>query len=184
MISESVHISIDTTGFDPALLDKGNWIAVLHAQRVPPHVGLMFNGRYYSLTIKEREMGIRSELLLKTIRQKKIKSVFVRVVPHPVFSIGHREEMYIEHLNKFTSVKQFEATCLSPVKLFFKEFYAICSEENELFYAFMQCLANNKFIDLAFALNMELNDGIDLPYYTFEELNEKIIAERKPYYND
>jgi hypothetical protein len=31
---------------------------------------------------------------------------------------------------------------------------------------------------------MELKNGIDLPYYTQEELNEKIKAERSPYYSD
>jgi len=184
MISQSIHIPVHTEKFSEDCLQKGTWLAILHAQRIPPHIGLIFSGNYNSLTIKERELNISSELLLKTVLQKKIKSVFIKIVPHPVFSTGHQLEMFQEHLKKFACVKQFEATCLSPVKLFFKEFYAIDSPETELFFEFTQQLNNNNFIDTACAVNMELQEGIDLPYYTLQELNEKIKTERQTYYND
>lgn len=184
MISQNVHIEVKTEKFKDDCLQKGTWLAVLHAQRVPPHIGLIFSGNYNSLTIKEQELNISSELLLKTILQKKIKSLFIKIVPHPVFSIDHQLEIFQEHLKKFACVKQFEATCLSPVKLFFKEFYAIESADNELFFEFTQQLNNNNFIESACALNMELQEGIDLPFYTVEELNEKIRNERQTYYND
>lgn len=184
MISQNINIPIAVTEFSDDLLQKGTWIAVLHAQRIPPHIGLVFNGNYNSLTIKEHELNIDLNLLLKTIKQKKIKSVFVRVVSHPVFSIDHQLSMFQEILKKYSYVKQFESTCLSPVKQFFREFYVLNCEEKELFFEFMQHMSDNKFIDTACALNLELTEGIDLPCYTHEELNEKIKNERQPYYND
>lgn len=184
MISQNVHIPLQTAAFSDELLRKNAWLAILHAQRVPPHIGMIFSGNYNSLTIKERELNISSDILLKTIYQKKIKSVFVKIVPHPVFSIEHQLEIFQENLKKFTCVKQFEATCLSPVKLFFKEFYAVESGDKELFFEFTQQLNTNLFLEKACALNMDLQDGLDLPFYSIEELNQKIKSERQTYYND
>ncbi|MCE3229743.1 MAG: hypothetical protein K0S32_4294 [Bacteroidetes bacterium] len=184
MISENIHIDVNISSFDPEKLKKGTWIAILHAQRVPPHIGLIFDGNYNSLTIKEHELNINYGLLLKTILQKKIKSIFLKIVPHPVFSLNHQLEMFQEQLKQFGYVKQNETTCLSPVKTFFREFYAVCSANEELFFDFIQQLNNNDYIESASCVNMELKDGIDLPFYTIEELNERIRSERQPYYND
>jgi hypothetical protein len=184
MISETIHIPLETSAFEPTRLFKGTWLAILHAQRIPPHIGLIFDGNYNSLTIKEHELNIDAGILIKTILQKKIKSVFLKVVPHPVFSLNHQLEMFQEQLRQCGYVKQNESTCLTPVKSFFREFYAVCSPESDLLYDFIPHLSNNQYIQSATSVNMELNKGIDLPYYTPEELNEKIKAERSPYYND
>ncbi|MBK7667023.1 MAG: hypothetical protein IPJ32_06490 [Sphingobacteriaceae bacterium] len=42
-----------------------------------------------------------------------------------------------EQLIQFTAVKQNEATCLSPLKLFFEEFYAVRNNKEQLFYDFV-----------------------------------------------
>ncbi len=184
MISQNIHITTQTGPFKPEDLKKGTWLAILHASRIPPHVGLIISGNYNSLTIKEHELNINTDILIKTIILKKIKSVFVKVVPHPVFSLDHQLAIFQEHLKEFGYVKQYETTCLSPIKLFFQEFYAIELNESELLFNFMIRLKDNEYIDSACAVNMELQNGIDLPYYTLEELNEKIKTERQPYYND
>ncbi len=184
MISKNIHISSNTQKFDQETLKKGTWLAILHAQRVPPHIGLIISGNYNSLTIKEHELNINTDLLIKTVLLKQIKSVFVKIVPHPVFSLDHQLAIFQEHLKTFGYVKQYETTCLTPVKIFFQEFYALTINENELLYDFMIRLKDNDYIESACALNMVLENGIDLPFYTIEELNEKIKTERQPYYND
>lgn len=184
MISQSVHINVQTIPFESEKLKKGTWLVLLHAQRIPPHIGIIISGNYNSLTIKEREMNINPEPLLKTIAQKKIKSVFIKIAEHPVFSNDHRLSIFQEHLKKFEVVKQFEATCLSPIKLYFQEFYAVPVNEESLLFDFLQELEKNNYLDMAMPLNMELTNTIELPYYNKEELNEKIKSERLPYYND
>lgn len=184
MISQTINIPVETSTFNSEFLKKGTWLVLLHAQRIPPHIGLMISGNYNSLTIKEREMNIDAEPLLKTINQKKIKSVFIKIVNHPVFSQVHQVEMFQEHLKKFDTVKQFEATCLSPIKLFFEEFYAVKNNGQTLLFDFLLELKKNDYLEKAMSLNMLLDDGLDLPFYTKDELNEKIKSERQPYYND
>jgi len=183
LITQNIFIPLRTEHFQPTLTEKGTWLVILHAQRMPPHVGLLFNGNYNSLTIKEAELNINSTVLLKTLSQKKIKSVFIKIVPHPVFSVDHQCEMFQEELKKTGAVEQFKSTCLSPVKTFFKEFYGIQSPDNELLFDFTRQLNENYFIEYAMPVNMELNEGLELPFYTVEELNDKIRSERQIYFN-
>lgn len=179
MNSEKTFIPLETKKFQPANLEKGTWLAILHAERIPPHVGLIFSGNYNSLTIKETELNISTEILLKTITQKKIKSIFLKIADHPVFSIDHQQSIFEEQLKKFGSVKPGEGTCLSPIKIFFLEFYVIQSNENELLFDFIRQLNSNKYINYAFSLNMEINAGFNLPCYTVSELQDKIKKEQQ-----
>jgi hypothetical protein len=184
LISQSIHIPIDPQPYNESALKKGLYLAILHSQRVPPHIGLMFEGQYHSLTIKGREFNIPLNVLEKTIAQKKIATYFVKVTEHPVFSIQHQEEIFKEILMKFENVKQFQASCLSPIKLFFNEFYAANSKEDQLFFEFMQVLNENHFLKNFTSLEMANCNEMTLPYYTLEELNARITEERKPYFKD
>ena len=185
MISEKIHIDLQTTAFNADSLNKDLWLVVLHANRIPPHIGLLINGNYNSLTIKGHELNVNVDVLLKTISQKKIEAVFIKIIKHPVFSLNHQLEMFQEMIKKFDNVRQFESTCLTPIKLFFQEFYVVTIIENELFYDFMTRLNDNSYLESACALNFNFTQNIlELPYYTTEQLNEKIKTERLPYYKD
>ncbi|MBA3663757.1 MAG: hypothetical protein H0W61_06060 [Bacteroidetes bacterium] len=184
MITQNIFITIETKEFQQDLLSKGSWLVILHAERFPPHAGLLFNGSYNSLTIKEAELDINKEVLFKTISQKKIKSFLLKLLPHPVFSLDHQKEMFQEELKKAGSVKHNQATCLSPIKLFFKDFYGIQSAPEELLFDFIRQLVGNSYVEYALSLHIQAVNGIDLPFYTHEELNEKIKTERQTYYSN
>ncbi|MDP1802316.1 MAG: hypothetical protein Q8L81_13240 [Bacteroidota bacterium] len=185
MISETVNIEINTVALNDKVLSKDSWLVVMHANRIPPHVGVLINGNYNSLTIKGHELNVTIEALLKTISQKKIESVFIKLKKHPVFSLDHQTEMFKETIKKFGPVRQNEATCLSPIKLFFEEFYAVQLIEAELYYDLMKRLNYNSYLEFAGALNFEMHKNVmELPFYTIDELNETIKAQRLPYYKD
>ena len=184
MISETKYLIAYGELKDASLIHKGSWLVVLHASRIPPHVGLMIDGNYNSLTIKERELNVKHEALLKTISQKKIEALFLKLAPHPVFSSDYQLSTFQEQLNQFTVVKQNEATCLSPLKLFFEEFYAIKNNKEQLFYDFVDELSQNDYITQAIGINIadkSENNIFTLPHYTNEELQARIKNERETY---
>lgn len=163
---------------------KGLWLVVLHASRIPPHVGLMFNGNYNSLTIKEQELNVSKEALLKTISQRKIDALFFKIVKHPVFSTDYQLQVFQEQVKKYNYVEQGVATCLSPLKLFFEEFYAI-KNNNMLFYDFLEVLNENDFISDVIGINVKthIGDGIfKFETYSTEQLESRIKEERSIYY--
>ena len=183
MISESKYLIAYEDCKETSVLTKGTWLVILHASRIPPHVGLMIDGNYNSLTIKERELNVSSEALLKMISQKKIEALFVKLVKHPVFSPDHLLNIFQEQLGQFKAVKQNEATCLSPLKLFFEEFYAVRNNKEQLFYDFVDELFQNDYIVQAIGLNIIDNakNTFTLPHYTNEELQLRIAKERSAY---
>lgn len=186
MIGEAhIIIEAEVKPLQSAELLRGTWIVIIHVGRVPPHVGLLTEGVYNSLTIKGHELDVSLEALLKTISQRKIESAFVKLVPHPVFSGDYQNETFKEFIKQFPAVKQNEATCLSPLKLFLQEFYAIGNDKEALLYELMQDLAENKYIKYISGMNYLIPaTGLELPFYTKEQLQERIKHERSAFYKD
>lgn len=182
MIAQSPY-TLDIATGSTEELKKNSWLVILHASRIPPHAGMLVNGNYSSLTIKGHELNIPVEVLLKTIQQKKIESIFIKLAYHPVFSFDYQNETLHHFITRFKQVKANEATCLSPVKLFLQEFYAIPYDDNELLFELTERLKQNHYIEKVIGINT--NDQIfALPMYSREQLNEVIKAERAGYYND
>ena len=181
MIFKNIDIQIKTIHLNEWFLMKDSWLVMLHANRIPPHIGMVINGKYNSLTIKGHELDISIDALLKTIIQKNIESVFIKLKKHPVFSIEYQLEIFQEYIKRFDKVNEFGITCLTPVKLFFEEFYAVKFLEDELFFDFMIRLNDNKYLEEAGSFNFNLEqNSLKLPYYTLNLLNQKIVAEQLP----
>lgn len=179
------QIKLPFSEFNGMHCAKDSWIVLLHANRVPPHVGLLMNGVYNSLTIKGHELNISYEALLKTIAKKEIEAVFIKVAQHPVFSVSYQTDIFMEIIKAESPVKQNGATCLSPIKLFFREFYALPLIKDELLFDFIDRLNANKFLNYFSACNFSAVDGVlQLPFYNSDELNERIKNERQPFYKD
>lgn len=166
------------------VLKQCTWLVVLHTNRIPPHIGILINGSYYSLTIKGQDLGLDLSVLLKTIKQKNIETIFICLKKHPVFSIDFQKEICKHFISQFEKVKPNYATCLSPVKLFLQEFYAISLIEDELLYQLIERLNNNNYIEFVFSLNLyhQLNNGcFEFVKYSNEQLQQAIIKETQPF---
>jgi hypothetical protein len=50
---------------------KNTWLVILHASRTPPHIGILIDGNYNSLTIKGHELDININVLIKNDTAKK-----------------------------------------------------------------------------------------------------------------
>jgi hypothetical protein len=180
--TEFASIAVNPGELTDSTLTKGLFICLLHVKRVPPHIGVIIDGKYHSLTIKGIEPNVSISALLRTIQQQKIESAFLKISPHPVFSNDHMNSMFLETLKKYPQIRSNEATCLSPLKDFFNEFYAINTSKNDMIFDLLKRMVANNFILQAYSLNLSLeNNTLGIPVYSQEELNEKINAIRKNY---
>jgi len=183
--TQFAKINIPTKPFSELHLHKGIYICLLHAKRVPPHIGIIINGVYHSLTIKGAEPSVSLKALLKTIELKNIETVFFKVEMHPIFSADYLNSVFLEILKKHPKIVSSQVTCLTPLKAFFHEFYTVEGEENDMIYTFLKQLLNNNFILEAYSLNLtQQNNQIEIPVYSQNELNEKIKTIRAEYYKD
>lgn len=182
MISKIPYTLSVSTNFNTDVLLKNGWLIVLHSCRTPPHAGIIINGHYYSLTIKGQELNVKVEILLKTISQKKIETVAIQLIKQPVFSLDYQKEVIIHYIKQFPKVQAGKATCMSPVKLFLQEFYALNYLESELLYELIERLKQNKYIyqSVGFNLNKDNKETlISFPVYTNKNLQDIIDNESK-----
>jgi hypothetical protein len=187
MILQSPYTLTVSDSFNSELLYKHTWLVILHASRTPPHIGVLINGNYNSLTIKGHELNIDINVLLKTIQQKKIETLFIKLKEHPVFSSDYQREICQYYIQQFTQVKVNEASCLSPIKLFLQEFYAVQEHKEELLFELIERLKQNQYISLTLGLNIDekLDEhDFSLPMYSNKQLQEIISIERANYYKD
>lgn len=187
MTIQSPYTLTVSENFTEEVLHKDTWIVILNASRTPPHVGIMINGNYNSLTIKGHELNISSSVLLKIIQQKKIESLFIKLKQHPVFSNEFQKEICQHYIKQFIQVKANEASCLSPIKLFLQEFYAVSEIKQELLFELIERLKQNQYITFTLGLNVDQKlEGHEflLPVYSNQELQEIIKAERANYYKE
>lgn len=176
-------IQVKTAEFSDQTLSKGLFICLLHVHRVPPHIGIVVNGNYHSLSIKGIETNVSVAALLKTIQQQKIQAVFLEFDQHPVFSTDHLNAIFLETIKKYPKIVSSEVTCLTPIRDFLNEFYALNSPANDMIYDVLKRLTSNNFILRAYSLNLSLeNNKLEIPVYTQEELGKKINDIRNEYY--
>jgi hypothetical protein len=156
-------------------LRKDLYILLLDALRMPPHIGIILQNKYHSLTLKGSEPDVDTSVLLRTIQQKKTECIFLKIKPHPVYSLDYLSGILREILKKYPEIKAGETTCLSPVSDFFEEFYAVQKIESDIVFSFLNKLNANGFILEAYLVNLTSNsNGVSIPFYDAEDLKQTI----------
>ena len=59
--------------------DSGMYLVILHANDIPPHIGIIYNEKYFSLTVSGQTLGDDSKVLKKLIHRKQIKTLFIKL---------------------------------------------------------------------------------------------------------
>lgn len=176
MVSNAIHISNE---YKPNEFKKGVYLVLLNANHLPPHIGLLIDDVYHSLTIKGQELNINGGVLLKNISLRKIATVFIKLKKHPVFSNQFLNDTFMEQVKLFDKVNERENTCMSPVRLFFDEFYAIPKKNVKLIFDLLDSLKENDFIDKTYGTNLgELKENnFYLHTYNEADLKKQIKSE-------
>jgi hypothetical protein len=159
--------------FNEADLLKGLYIVVIHATRIPPHIGIISNNFYHSLTIKGHEINVPVEVLIRNTTQRKIPSLFIKIKKHPIFSYDYLNEHFISNVKQFPIVDVGVATCLSPVKLFFEEAFTLPMNNVNYLYELLPIIETEGLIENISSLFVD-EENYQLPVYTLAEINKGI----------
>ena len=183
MIHQEVKykIKIDKS-FDEEELSKGLFITVIHATRIPPHIGMIADKSYHSLSIKGQDINTPIKALIKNSNIRKIPSLFIKIKPHPTFSAIYLREHFITNVQQFDRVDVGVATCLSPIKLFFEEVYAVSMKNVNYLFELLPVLENEGLIESISSLNID-EKTYQLPVYTNKEINAGIAEVRTEFKN-
>jgi len=171
-VTDTYQLKIDKA-FSEQDLMNGLYLVVLHAKRTPPHIGLIIDKQYHSLTIKGHELNVSLEALVRNVLQRKIPSLFVKIQPHSTFSNLYLKEHFITNITQFPKVAVDVATCLSPIKLFFEETYAVSMKDVNYLFDLLPVLEELNLIEYSTSLFIE-EKSFQLPVYSLSELNNGI----------
>ncbi|MBA3706734.1 MAG: hypothetical protein H0W84_12785 [Bacteroidetes bacterium] len=152
---------------------KGLYIAVIHATRIPPHIGIIADKQYHSLSIKGQNINTSVNALLKNSTIRKIPTLFIKIKGHMTFSDAYLNEHFITNVQQFQRVDTGVATCLSPIKLFFEETYDVPMKEINYLYDLLPALHKEGLIEHISSLFVD-EKKYQLPFYTSNEINEGI----------
>lgn len=181
MIDEEVKykIKIDKS-FDEQDLSKGLFIAVIHATRIPPHIGMIVDKSYHSLSIKGQDINTPIAALVKNSNIRKIPTLFIKIKSHPTFSTIYLREHFITNVQQFERVDVGVATCLSPIKLFFEEVYGVSMKQVNYLYELLPVLESEGLIESISSIHIDKETYL-LPVYTNKEINAGIDLVRKEF---
>ena len=171
-VTKTYQLKINKS-IDEADLQKGMFLTILHANRTPPHIGLIIDKYYHSLTIKGAELNIPIESLVRTINQRKIPSFFIQLKPHPTYSASYLKEHFILNIQQFPKVDVNVATCLSPIKLFLEENFLLSLKQINYLYELVPFLEDLMLIQSVSSLHVD-ESIFKLPVYNLAELNNGI----------
>lgn len=172
--------SISLTPFKPFREEEllnGVYIVVQHATRIPPHIGLIIDKSYHSLTIKGHDMNTPVRALIKNIEQRTIASLFIKIKSHSSFSQSYLKEHFILNIQQFPRVDKEVATCLSPIKYFFEEVYDIPMTDVAFLFDLLPLLKQEELIESCMPLFIN-ESTYTLPVYTKAQLDEEIEQAR------
>lgn len=159
--------------FDSHELLKGMFIVISHVDRIPPHIGMIADKEYHSLSIKGQELNVPVAALVRNNTLRKIPTVFIKIKKHVTFSDQYLKEHFCSNVQQFARVQANVATCLSPIKLFFEEAYNVPVKEFNYIFELLPKLKEMGLLEDT----MELLVGkttFQLPVYTAEQLNSGI----------
>jgi hypothetical protein len=159
-------------GFESSFLNKGCWLAIVNAEKVPPHVGLLFNGNYCSLNIKGKEIDIAVAALLRKTEMLKIPALFIRLKNHPVFSTDFLHEHFKLELEKYDKVST-EATCFAPVRSFMEENYLLKQRTLNYLFELFPALYKEQMIVAAFGQHLSIQNSNVFSFASYDTKNIK-----------
>jgi hypothetical protein len=155
---------------------QGVCIWLFHADKVPPHLGLSINGRYFSLLYNKLTCNVDMAKVLRTIKSKNIPTLVVEIVQQENTQVNNLEianKIFCE----FEELSKTHVTCLTPLKRTVGKIVNInLSECNVIFDVIDKCLDAN--VKLRFR-HLFLGPSIDknvfqMQHYSINEVKERI----------
>ncbi|MBL4651524.1 MAG: hypothetical protein JKY53_01495 [Flavobacteriales bacterium] len=152
-------------------VDKGLYLVILHADVVPPHLGLIYEQKYFSLTVNGQTLGDDVVVLEKLILRKQIKTLFFKLTEKQ--NILGKIKKVFEEKNRVEG----EITCLYPIKMLFSELYADTIASARFIYEVLPELYMSNNVKAVFHSNMEneiIDDTFAFQKYTMDDILSRI----------
>jgi hypothetical protein len=142
----------------------GVYLWILHADKIPPHIGISIDGQYFSLKAKGKDENISDKSIFQVIDKKQIKSVVLKL------NIKSNLELFTSEFSCFQRAIGVESSCLVPVRKILKAPETILKLSDLLRY-----LETEQQIEAVFGLYLN-NEYKGIRFYTTNDIQQRIEA--------
>ncbi|HXB12388.1 MAG TPA: hypothetical protein VNZ45_10405, partial [Bacteroidia bacterium] len=100
-----------------AELNNGLWLVLAGLKDVPPHIALISEAKYYSVSVRNVKAGEPIDKFLRAISRKSLPTLFVSIKAplHTKFKGGGLQEIF----ESYTTLGNGDHTCHWPIRDFF-----------------------------------------------------------------
>lgn len=137
-------------------IEEGLFLFMHRATRIPPHLGIIYNGKMYDITLLGPNLGIDASEFLSTIVKKYTKTIFFEIQKPKAISTKNIQLLLLEKMKQFNNVSE-STSCIAPLKLFFEEAYQINTTQVNFIFDLIPLLIKNRLIINTYHLNLERN---------------------------
>ncbi len=149
---------------DYKLLGEGTFIVVLHATKIPPHIGFTHNGCFFSAKVHSADISIPIKHILSIINRKHISTLFIKV-PINGLTSHFLEELF----SKYSEGLGKEQTCLHPINQVINS-----GENHKTIHELVDYLERNNLLLSVHGVHLPHNyQGI--PKYGLKEIEQRIL---------
>lgn len=166
MIAEHFRMIENITPLLAKNLNRGTFLCLFGTDKIPPHLGLVVEGKYYSTSAKGSRVGENAELILRRVKQSTIPTLFIKL------DIVENMQKLENAFEKYPKLIE-NQTCLLPIKDYINSVGEDVTAANFVF-ELIPILHNLKLISDSFSLYMS-GSSFELKVYSKEDIVNRIV---------
>ncbi|HXB11821.1 MAG TPA: hypothetical protein VNZ45_07540 [Bacteroidia bacterium] len=158
----------------PEELTSGLWLVMAGVDDIPPHIALLNDGSYYSISAKKVDIGTPLGNFLKAISRRSVPALFIKILessPQP--TLRSPLPLFFE---KYPTLGNGDHSCLWPIRDFFAKTFSEKYSKASLVFELLAMAEKDNSITECKSLFVEsaVKGIVTLPKYTHEQIREKI----------
>lgn len=160
-----------------AVLLNDVFLVILHASHIPPHLAVSVNGKLFTLTVKGPSIDGDLSPLLRTIHQRKIETVFIKLTIPPVFTFQQLSNEIKKYMLAYPRADVGIATCLNPIRDFCSSVFETETRDVNFIFDLLPKLYEQKTINSCYHLNLDkylVKNSFYIKKYTVYDVYEEI----------
>jgi hypothetical protein len=145
-------------------MPSSNYIILFNVDKTPPHLGFVYNGKYYTLTYDGCQIGTPLTAMTKYFNKGKSQCLIIET------NQNFTEEKVTETFQKYHRLNDGRSTCLFPIKELFG-----FGDEIGFVYHLIPELQRLKKVKRVFGVNLRDNqEEVSIFKYSMEMIQDRI----------
>jgi hypothetical protein len=150
--------------FENQEYEKGVFLWIIHADKIPPHIGISKDGFYFSLKVSGKDEQVLIKSLVVLVDLKKISTLAIQIIDN---ELGIDD--LITGFGNYIFAESNVSTCLTPIsKIYFP------NEDDFILSELLEAFQDKALLGNIYGLNLKA-DFKGIPFYKRSEITNRLI---------